>query len=58
MGGAGGGRVWTLVSDAPSGAVSGAVEALPHEALPDDDDGWGARLGRGLRRLADALPFG
>jgi sigma-E factor negative regulatory protein RseB len=55
---AGSGRVWTLVSDAPPDAVEQAVGALPHEAMPDVDTGWRARLARGLARLAGALnPF-
>lgn len=55
---AGGGRVWTLVSDAPQDAVSAAVGALPHEPVPSADDGWRARLARGVARLAAALnPF-
>ena len=53
---AGGDHVWTLVSDAPDGAVRAAVAALPRE--PAADDGLGARLGRGLARLAGMLnPF-
>jgi hypothetical protein len=53
---AGGGRVWTLVSDAPERAVAAAVGALPHD--PPSDDGLRARLARGLSRLADRLnPF-
>jgi sigma-E factor negative regulatory protein RseB len=55
---AGGGRVWTLVSDAPSEAVAEAVRSLPHEALPVTGAGWGSRLARGAARLAGALnPF-
>lgn len=54
----GGGRVWTLVSDAPHDAVDGAVAALPHEAMPTQDRGWRARLARGASRLGAALnPF-
>jgi sigma-E factor negative regulatory protein RseB len=54
---AGGGRVWTLVSDAPDSAVAAAVETLPHEALPDT--GARARIERGLSRLGSWLnPFG
>ena len=53
---AGGDRVWTLVSDAPQDAVRAAVAALPRG--PEPDDGVGARLGRGLSRLAGMLnPF-
>lgn len=55
---AGGGRTWTLVSDAPAGAVDAAVAALPHgdgervaDALPD-------RTWRGLSRVGAWLnPF-
>lgn len=55
---AGGGRVWTLVSDAPLDDVEAAVAVLPHEAMPDVDTGWRARLARGLSRLGGALnPF-
>jgi hypothetical protein len=55
---AGGGRVWTLVSDAPATDVTAAVGALPHEAMPDAAPGWRARLARGTVRLAAALnPF-
>lgn len=54
----GGGRVWTLVSDAPDDAVALAVGTLPHEALPDTGEGWRARFTRGLTRLGEALnPF-
>ena len=53
----GGGRVWTLVSDAPEDAVRAAVGALPRDKAPDD--GLRARLGRGLGRLGGMLnPFG
>lgn len=55
---AGGGRVWTLVSDAPADSVARAVAVLPRAALPDVDRGWRARLARGAGRLAGALnPF-
>jgi sigma-E factor negative regulatory protein RseB len=54
---AGGGRVWTLVSDAPESAVFAAVEALPHDAVADQ--GVRARFGRGVSRLGGWLnPFG
>ncbi|HVM26242.1 MAG TPA: sigma-E factor regulatory protein RseB domain-containing protein [Mycobacteriales bacterium] len=53
---AGGERVWTLVSDAPDGATAAALQALPHDDLPDD--GLRARLARGLSRLGSWLnPF-
>jgi MucB/RseB N-terminal domain len=52
----GGGRVFTVLSDAPSEAVRDAVTALPHEKAPRG--GLLARLGRGLSRLASWLnPF-
>ncbi len=52
----GGGRVWTLVSDAPPATVRAAVGALPRDPAPDD--GFLARLGRGLARLGSMLnPF-
>jgi sigma-E factor negative regulatory protein RseB len=54
---AGGGRVWTLVSDAPEDVVLEAVAALPRDDEPDD--GVRTRLGRGLARLGGMLnPFG
>lgn len=53
---AGGGTVWTLVSDAPEEAVRAVVAALPHDPAPDG--GIGARLSRGLARLGGMLnPF-
>ena len=49
-------RVWTLVSDAPDAAVQDAVGALPHDPVPEE--GWRARLSRGLQRLGSWLnPF-
>ncbi len=52
----GGGRVWTLVSDAPGAVVRDAVATLPHDRA--EHDGVLTRLGRGLGRLAAALsPF-
>lgn len=55
---AGGGRVWTLVSDAAPDAVDQAVGVLPHQAMPDAEPGWRARLSRGAARLGSALnPF-
>ena len=60
----GGGRVWTLVSDAPPASVRDAVASLPGDAAARDGvgDGWGeqlrARLARGLGRLGGMLnPF-
>jgi sigma-E factor negative regulatory protein RseB len=53
---AGGGRVLTLVSDAPDAAVVAAVAALPHD--PPPDPGLLGRLRRGVSRLASWLnPF-
>lgn len=52
----GGGRVWTLVSDAPADTVRAAVAALPRDPAPRD--GLLARLGRGAARMLGALnPF-
>ena len=60
----GGGRVWTLVSDALPATVRDAVASLPGDAAPRDGvgGGWGeelrARLARGLGRLGGMLsPF-
>lgn len=52
----GGGRVFTLLSDAPSETVRAAVVVLPHEKQAKT--GLLARLGRGLSRLGSWLnPF-
>ena len=52
----GGGRVFTLLSDAPRDDVRAAVTALPHEKTKRA--GFLARIGRGLARLASWLnPF-
>jgi sigma-E factor negative regulatory protein RseB len=52
----GGGRVFTLVSDAPPETVRAAVTVLPHEKAART--GPLARLGRGLARLGSWLnPF-
>ena len=52
----GGGRVWTLVSDAPDTVVRAVVTELPRDPAPDH--GVLARLGRGLSRLGGmANPF-
>jgi sigma-E factor negative regulatory protein RseB len=52
----GGGRVFTLLSDAPPETVHAAVVGLPHEKAAKT--GLLARLGRGLARLASWLnPF-
>ena len=54
---AGGGQVWTLVSDATSQRVRDAVAALPRDRAPQD--GLRSRLGRGMARVAGMLnPFG
>ncbi|MCA1721822.1 MAG: hypothetical protein LC779_12205 [Actinobacteria bacterium] len=52
----GGGRVFTLLTDAPPEAVRDVVQALPHDRAPRT--GFLARIGRGLSRLASWLnPF-
>ena len=52
----GGGRVFTLLSDAPSETVRAAVQVLPHERAVKH--GFFARLKRGLARLGSWLnPF-
>jgi sigma-E factor negative regulatory protein RseB len=52
----GGGRVFTLLSDAPVETVHAAVGVLPHEKAAKT--GLLARIGRGLARLASWLnPF-
>lgn len=52
----GGGRVFTLLSDAPPDTVRAAVTGLPHDRAARE--GLLARLGRGLARLASWLnPF-
>ena len=52
----GGGRVFTLLSDASPAVVRAAVSALPHDKAPRS--GMLARLGRGLARLGSWLnPF-
>jgi len=53
----GSGQVFTLLSDAPTEAVTAAVKALPHDKPPST--GVLARIGRGLARLASWFnPFG
>ncbi len=53
----GGGRTWTLVSDAPDATVQSAVLALPH-APAEQDDGMFARTWRGMSRVGAWLnPF-
>jgi sigma-E factor negative regulatory protein RseB len=52
----GGGRVFTLLSDAPPEATRAAVTVLPHDKTPRT--GVLARIGRGLARLGSWLnPF-
>ena len=52
----GGGRVFTLLTDAPPESVRDVVKALPHDRAPRT--GLLARLSRGLSRLASWLnPF-
>lgn len=52
----GGGRVFTMLSDAPPDATRAAVTVLPHDKAPRT--GMLARLGRGLARLGSWLnPF-
>lgn len=54
----GGGRVWTMVSDAPPATVRAAVAELPHDGAGSADGGVRTRLGRGLGRLGSLLnPF-
>lgn len=53
----GGGRTWTLVSDAPDATVDSAVLALPH-APAQQADGMFARTWRGMSRVGAWLnPF-
>lgn len=53
---AGGGRVWTLVSDASGRTVREVVAALPRDRAPER--GVLARFGRGLSRLGSMVnPF-
>lgn len=52
----GGGRVWTLVTDAPVSTAEAVVGALPHDEV--QDGGIRARLSRGLSRVGGWLnPF-
>jgi len=52
----GGGRVFTMLTDAPPESVRDMVKALPHDRAPRT--GFLARLSRGLSRLASWLnPF-
>jgi len=54
----GGGHTWTLLSDAPPGAIDAAVRALPHTGAAQGEDGMVDRLGRGLSRVGAWLnPF-
>jgi sigma-E factor negative regulatory protein RseB len=55
---AGGGRTWTLVSDAPDATIEQAVLVLPHADPPQDDEGMGDRVWRGMSRVGAWLnPF-
>lgn len=52
----GGGRTWTLLSDAPDGSVRAVVASLPHDDQPDT--GVLARASRGAARIGSWLnPF-
>lgn len=56
----GGGEVWTLVSDAPPGAVTAAVAALARQLPRQEQPPQGvlSRIGRGLARMTGMLnPF-
>jgi sigma-E factor negative regulatory protein RseB len=54
----GGGRTWTLVSDAPDSTIDQAVLVLPHADPPAADEGVGDKVWRGLSRVGAWLnPF-
>ena len=54
----GGGRTWTLVSDAPDDTVEGAVLTLPHSGAAVVDEGVLERTWRGMSRVGSWLnPF-
>jgi hypothetical protein len=54
----GGGRTWTLVSDAPQATIVRAVTALPHTQAGAVDDGLASRTWRGMSRVGSWLnPF-
>jgi negative regulator of sigma E activity len=55
---AGGGRTWTLVSDAPDTTIDQAVLVLPHADPPSPHEGMGQRVWRGMSRVGSWLnPF-
>lgn len=55
---AGGGRTWTLVSDAPDTTISQAVLVLPHADPPAPHEGVVSRTWRGMSRVGAWLnPF-
>lgn len=55
---AGGGRTWTLVSDAPDSTIEQAVLVLPHTELRVHDEGVGDRIWRGMSKVGAWLnPF-
>jgi negative regulator of sigma E activity len=54
----GGGRTWTLVSDAPQATIVQAVTVLPHTKAAAVDDGVVSRAWRGMSRVGSWLnPF-
>lgn len=54
----GGGRTWTLVSDAPQTTIVQAVTALPHTRTLRVEDGLASRTWRGMSRVGSWLnPF-
>ncbi|MCU1622848.1 MAG: putative sigma regulatory protein MucB/RseB [Frankiales bacterium] len=54
----GGGRTWTLVSDAPESTIDEAVLVLPHADPPVAGEGVGDKVWRGLSRVGAWLnPF-
>jgi sigma-E factor negative regulatory protein RseB len=54
----GGGRTWTLVSDAPDAAIEQAVLVLPHADPPASHEGMGDKVWRGMSRVGSWLnPF-
>ncbi len=54
----GGGRTWTLVSDAPESTIEQAVLVLPHADPPVVQEGMGEKVWRGMSRVGSWLnPF-
>jgi sigma-E factor negative regulatory protein RseB len=54
----GGGRTWTLVSDAPDTAINQAVLVLPHADPPTAEEGMSDKVWRGMSRVGAWLnPF-